>query len=240
MGKYTMNQENSHNILVVDDDATFRRGLHRLFSIIEGSGRFELVDAANGTEAEQAVKQGGVDCVLLDQNMPGGTGLQWLSRLLEANKDTAVIMVTGAGNEEIAVKAMQAGAMDYLVKGSITQENMLRAILNALKKIEMRKTIDEQNEQLLDAERHRVMVESLGAACHHLGQPATVISAYLEMLKQAETDTDKLEMLKNCLEAVRSMDEVLRKLNQIATYRSEPYVNCDSESDEDETRILSL
>ena len=76
--------------------------------------------------------------------MPGGDGSDWLPRILKEYPDVAIIMITGGGSEQVAAQVMREGAMDYLVKGDISTADMERALLNALEKMELRKTIAAQ------------------------------------------------------------------------------------------------
>ena len=214
----------THTILVVDDEPNFRNGMRRLFhSLQNDTMSFTVLEASGGEEALKVLKTGKVDCVLIDYHMPGGTGIQWIQRVREANRTIAVIMVTGVGNEQVAVEAMKNGASDYLVKGSITPETLLKTVLNAMQTVRMRLELEEQREKLIDAERQRVMIESLGAACHHLGQPVTVITGYLQLMQRAETSPERLEMLDSCLKAAEAMGDVLRRLQMVSEYRTEPY-----------------
>lgn len=79
-------------------------------------------------------------------------------------------------------------------------------------------------------ERNRVMMESIGSVCHHLGQPSTVILNSLEMLKRIdESDVEqRKELLELSLSAAESIGELLRELNDLRTYKSEIYANTDS------------
>ncbi len=219
-----MIEERTYVILLVDDDENFRRGLKRQFSLMKTDFAFEILESASGSEAVAVLEERQVDCVLIDYNMPGGSGLEWLSRIFEINSEQAIIMITGAGSEEIAVKAMKHGVMDYLVKGSIVPENLERAIVNTIEKINMRKTIAEQQKQLIEAERHRVMIESLGAACHHVSQPVTVINAYLELMKRQEKSEQLQEMIGDCMQAAEEVGQVLDRLREVSTYRTVPYL----------------
>ncbi len=219
-----MTEKRTHSILIVDDDASFRHGVKRQLSMVRAGPVFEAVEASSGAEAMEILKTRKMDCVLLDHGMPGGSGLDWLSKILQLGGHSAVIMVTGAGSEEIAVKAMKHGVMDYLVKGSITPESLEHAILNALEKIAMKKTIAVQQQKLLDAERHRVMIESLGAACHHVSQPVTVINAYLELMKRQEKSPELQDMINNCEEAAGRIGKILDRLREVSAYRTEPYL----------------
>ena len=213
----------TYTILVVDDEPNFQNSMKRLLHLMQDDATgFNVLGASGGEEALKLLSAETVDCVLMDYQMPGGSGTEWIRRIREVNNHVAVIMVTGLGSEQVAVEAMKSGATDYLVKGSITPENLLRTILTAVQTVEMKLALEKQREKLMDAERQRVMIESLGAACHHLGQPATVISAYLHLMKRAETSPERKEMIDNCLKAAESMGEILQKLQAVSEYRTEP------------------
>lgn len=80
-----------------------------------------------------------------------------------------------------------------------------------------------------EADRQRVMLESLGAACHHLGQPATVLLANLEMMQDSVRsragDVALKEMLKSSLEAIRRIGVVLHQLNSVNEYKTTVYAS---------------
>ncbi len=213
----------TYKILVVDDEERFRNSIKRLFRMMPGDITLEALEASNGRETVAVLEKTNVDCVLLDLYMPGGSGIEWIGRILEQFGDVAIVMVTGAGSEEAAVESMKQGATDYLVKGSILPENLQRAILNAVQKVRMRKQLKEQKLALIDAERQRVMIQSLGAACHHISQPATVIKTYLSMMKKTEKQPDMAEMIDNCLTAVDVIADILNRLRQASEYRTVPY-----------------
>ena len=79
-------------------------------------------------------------------------------------------------------------------------------------------------------ERNRVMMESIGSVCHHLGQPSTVILNSLEMLQRLDESEaeERKELLQMSLEAAEQIGDLLRELNDLRTYRSEAYANTDS------------
>lgn len=92
-----------------------------------------------------------------------------------------------------------------------------------------------------ETERQRVMLESLGAACHHLGQPATVLMANLGLIRSKVGDDDPMlsEMIDGSLVAIRRLGDTLHKLNCVNEYRTTAYMG-----DEDDTtthsRILDI
>ena len=92
------------------------------------------------------------------------------------------------------------------------------------------------------AERQRIMMESIGAACHHLGQPATVLLASLELLMR-KRDTDSSlneELLKSSVEAAESLRTMLHQLNDIAEYRTTPYIEGRTDAGYEGARILAV
>jgi methyl-accepting chemotaxis protein len=87
----------------------------------------------------------------------------------------------------------------------------------------MQQTIRSQADELVAAERQRVMIESLGAACHHIGQPATVLRLTIEsLLRRAGTDDEKVR-LQECADAAEAISDILEKLRSVGEYRVVPY-----------------
>src|SRR5262245_24640246 len=98
-------------ILIVDDDPQIRRVM---LMTLTGQG-YEAVDARSGEEALEKLRQTRVDLVLLDMNMPGMTGLE-TCRLIRAQSEVAIIMLTVRDAETDKVAALDAGADDYVTK----------------------------------------------------------------------------------------------------------------------------
>lgn len=79
-------------------------------------------------------------------------------------------------------------------------------------------------------ERSKVMMESIGTVCHHLGQPGTVILNSLELLKSLPPEDEKTreELINLSLEAAERIESLLRELNELRTYKAEKYAQSDS------------
>ncbi len=101
------------------------------------------------------------------------------------------------------------------------QHYMERIVKMAEDRIQM---IEKRHEVELEAERQRVMVESIGAMCHHVGQPATVMSMCLYRLKNNPPPQDVAVILAECETAFDSMADILDHLRDTARYSSEPYL----------------
>jgi len=99
-------------ILVVDDEVEVVRLLKNFLT----SKDYEVYTALNGSEAIACVKEVRPDIVLLDIIMPGIGGIDTLKEIKKIDPTTAVIMVTGLIDEELANKSIQLGAFDYITK----------------------------------------------------------------------------------------------------------------------------
>jgi two-component system KDP operon response regulator KdpE len=108
-------------ILVVDDEPQIRRVLRTTLSA-EG---YTIIEARDGTEAFERVRDAKPDLILLDMNMPGLDGLQ-TCREIRSDSEVPIIMLTVRSAEKDKVRALDAGADDYVVKPFGIQELLAR------------------------------------------------------------------------------------------------------------------
>ena len=101
-----------HKILIADDEKNIRQGLA---AALELDGH-EVILASDGDEAVLKFQKGDIDLVLSDLKMPGLDGEELLAKILEESPGTPIIILTGHGTIETAVKAMHLGAWDFLTK----------------------------------------------------------------------------------------------------------------------------
>lgn len=119
-------------ILITDDDVDLRE---LLFEAVSNWGYMADV-AKNGDEALRKLKTNKYDLVVCDLMMPGMDGLSLLKKVKEHNKDMLVIIITGYATIETAVKAIEAGAYDYIAKPFRLDEFMI-VIKNACEKLRL-------------------------------------------------------------------------------------------------------
>ncbi|MEZ4667648.1 MAG: PAS domain S-box protein [Anaerolineae bacterium] len=100
------------SILYVEDDPGSARLLQKRLT----SAGYNVDTAENGEIGLARANEQAYDVIIVDQNMPGLSGLQVIERLLKQPKPPVTIMLTASGNEGIAVEALKVGANDYLVK----------------------------------------------------------------------------------------------------------------------------
>lgn len=106
------NDQELHTILVVDDDTRFLNLMH---DVLLAQG-YRVLKAANGTSGVAMFQEQTPDLVFLDLSMPDMNGLQVLDAIQEINADAKVVVITAYGTVELAVAAMQQGAVDFVEK----------------------------------------------------------------------------------------------------------------------------
>jgi two-component system nitrogen regulation response regulator NtrX len=126
-------------VLIVDDEEGIRESLS---GILEDEG-YDVLTASSGEDALAITKDHIPDIVFLDVWLPEMDGIETLSRLKEMDTGIPVIMISGHGNIEIAVKATRLGAYDFLEK-PLSLEKVLITAKRALE----RKTLEEENRSL--------------------------------------------------------------------------------------------
>jgi len=117
-----------YNILIVDDEQSIRDSLTGIL-LDEG---FTPLTAATGEEALARLRDEKPDLILLDIWMPGMDGLETLTRIRDFHPEQLVLMMSGHGNIETAVRATKLGAHDFIEK-PLSLEKLLLSIQNALK-----------------------------------------------------------------------------------------------------------
>lgn len=120
-------------VLLIDDSADDRVLFRRILD--KTSLDVEVLEARDAEVGMQLLAERAIDCVVLDYHLGKSTGLDFLHSLSQRQspKLLPVIMLTGAGNETIAIDSLKAGATDYIVKHRMTPEALQRAIRHALK-----------------------------------------------------------------------------------------------------------
>lgn len=219
-------EKDKFTILVIDDNPADVESMRRILGEIEG-WKILLLDCTDArTGCAEALRRH-VDLILLGNLLGLENGLEVFHEIREGGCIVPVIMLTGHGNEEVAVEAIKAGVSDYLIKGRINPDSLRLVISTAVQKFELQQKIEEQSKALLEAERQRVMMESVGAACHHFAGPLTTVLSSMQILAEAEgiEEAEKRNMLQQCLKAAERMKMILNKFQEVREYRTRPFLD---------------
>lgn len=117
-------------VLVVDDSNTMRRIIINILTQMEIT---DVVQAADGVEAVDAVKKGDIDLVLMDWNMPNMSGIDALRAIRSEGHKMPVVMVTTEAEKERIIEALKSGATNYIVK-PFNQDVVITKINEVLKR----------------------------------------------------------------------------------------------------------
>ncbi len=142
--------QKSRIVLIVDDSPEDRE-LYRRYLQCDRQYSYTFLEATLGGQGLELCYKHQPDAVLLDYRLPDLDGLEFLARLQSFTQQSylPVIMVTGHGNQAIAVQAMKAGAQDYLVKDQITPERLQIAVNGTIETVQLRT----QLQQCIERER---------------------------------------------------------------------------------------
>jgi two-component system nitrogen regulation response regulator NtrX len=170
-------------VLVVDDE----RNITRTLSNILQTEEFDVVTAPTFAEARRLADNPGLDVVLLDVKLPDGDGLELLQYFARQRPDVAVVMMSGHGTIETAVRATKTGAYDFLEK-PISLEKLLITVENAKKF----KKVSAENERLkVEAGERPQMVWSSPAMVELMARAQTVAPTGGWVLITGENGTGK-------------------------------------------------
>lgn len=194
------------SILIVDDNPDDREMIRRALADVPGIVLPipEAVDEASCLKRIRGDRP--IDCVLLDYSLPGRDGLKVLRSILDLDASVAVVMITGQGDEHIAVQAIKRGAQDYLSKDMMSRDLLRRAIANATERARMQEKIRKQQESLQSFAH--VLVHDLRAPLRTVQRAITMLSEDLP----ADVLSENTEMLDFAAQGARRMDQLIMAL----------------------------
>ena len=140
-------------LLIVEDDLRSAYSLRELLASSDNP-HFVIHHVTTAAGACEAVLAGGVDVVILDLGLPDATDLEALRRLEECVNEIPVIVLTGRGDETLAADALHHGAEDYLLKGAIDHDSLLRSIRYAVERHRGVRDLARVKKELENANRH--------------------------------------------------------------------------------------
>jgi FixJ family two-component response regulator len=163
-------------VFVVDDDPSVREGLDSLFRSIK------LAVQTFGTAEEflRFKRPDAPGCIVLDVRLPGLNGLDFQDELVESNVDLPVVFITGHGDVTMSVRAIKAGAVDFLMK-PFRHQDLIDAIYSAIERHRLRRKAEatalelSNRFALLTSRERQVMLEVVG------GRPNKQIAARLKI-----------------------------------------------------------
>ena len=208
--------------LLIVDDNTADRELFRSQLDADVDRSYHVEDARSADEAMALLSEQDFDCILLDYRLPGMSGLDFLQVLQSTSKtaSTPVIVATGSGDENIAVKCLRKGAVDYLPKENITENALQRSIGNAIVQAEMQRTIEEKTNRLAEVNsklrtRNEEIERFYHTVSHEIKTPLTATREFIAIVLDGLTgklNSKQEEMLSH---ALAGCDDIAKQFNDL-------------------------
>jgi len=193
-------------ILVVDDEPGIRSGVSRIlrnfrvdYPFMEEAFDFEVFEAPTGEAGIEIIENNQPDILLLDNKLPGIQGIEVLEYVRKKQYNIIVVMITSYASLELAVKATNDGASDFIPK-PFTPQELRSSIENITKKIFLKKmtaTLKDTGKQ--------IRFQFLSVLSHELKAPLNAIEGYLKMAKERQLG-EKIEDYDTIFD--RSLDRV--------------------------------
>lgn len=175
------------HVLVVDDDPVDLELTRRLLT---SSTRmhFTMETASHLRQAIQMLRSGKHDVLLLDLNLPGSHGLATLDVVRAETGELPIVVVSGHSDEETALRSLDHGAQDYLIKGNVTSEMLVNAMRYAIQRQQLlqeitnaKELLEKKNQRL--AELYQTAHRFVDNVSHEFRTPLTVIKEFTSLIR---------------------------------------------------------
>jgi len=213
-----MAEPDDHRILLVDDEA----GIRTVLGIALTDSGYAVTTAENGEDALAKFRQLRPPIVLTDIKMPDMDGIELLQQIKAESADTEVIMFTGHGDMELAIKSLKYDATDFVTK-PINEEVLEIALKRARERIAMRhqiraytqnleRLVDEKARQLIEAERMAAVGQTVAELSHTIKNIANALKGSIFVLGKG-IELDEKEYL---LQGWRMVEENVEKIKNLS------------------------
>ncbi len=203
-------------VLVVDDEPGIRSGVARIlrnfhvtYPFMDEDYTYEVLEAATGEEGIEIMERENPDIMLLDNKLPGMQGVEVLEYVRRTNHEIIVAMITSYASVDIAVKATNDGATDFIPKPFTPQE--LKSSIEQITKQQYLKRITHQ----LDEEGKKIRYQFLSVLSHEMKAPLNAIEGYLQMMKERQLGDmvdDYASPIERSLQRIQSMRNLIMDL----------------------------
>ncbi len=211
-------------LLVVDDEPGIRAGAERVlrnFSVgypfMEEEFTYEIIEAETGERAIEIIESTPIDIMLLDNKLPGIDGIEVLEYVKNKEYDISVMMITSYASLDLAVKATNMGAFNFVPKPFTPQE--LRTSIENITKNLFLKRMTRQMRQ----EGKQNQFQFLSVLSHELKSPINAVEGYIKIMleKQAGDSIDDYKvMLVRSIERLKGMRTLILDLLDLTRIES--------------------
>ncbi|MFC2096233.1 ATP-binding protein [Bacteroidota bacterium] len=213
------------NVMVVDDEPGIRSGVSRIlndftvsYPFMDADIGFNIIEVGTGEEAVGKIKSDPIDIVLLDNKLPGIQGTEVLEFINENKPEILVMMITSYASLELAVKATNNGAHDFIPK-PFTPQELKSSLENVSKHLFLRGMTRKMNK-----EGKEIRYQFLSVLSHELKAPLNAIEGYLNLMQDKEAGesiADYEQMIDRSLQRIKGMRNLIMDLLDLTKIRLE-------------------
>jgi signal transduction histidine kinase len=191
-------------VLLIEDDPEDALLLREMLAR-GGNARFKLECTDRLQTGLERLAKGGTDVLLLDLSLPDSLGLDTVHKVHARASDVPIVVLTGLDDEALAIKAVREGAQDYLIKGQVDGNLLVRSIRYAMERHRLLEELERSRQRQL-----QLKDQFLSHVSHELRSPLTTIQQFVTIL---------LDGLAGNLtpEQREYMEIALRNTNQLGT-----------------------
>lgn len=211
-------------VLIVDDEPGIRSGIRRIltnysvdFPFLEEEFTCELTEAGSGEEAISIIDSKPIDLILLDNKLPGMDGIEVLEYINKKQYDASVMMITSYASLELAIKATNNGAYNFVPK-PFTPIELKSAMENIIKHLYLKRMT-----RKLQHEGKQIRFQFLSVLSHELKSPINAVEGYLRIMQERQVG-DSLDdyqvMIDRSLERIKGMRTLIMDLLDLTKLES--------------------
>ncbi|HBS85302.1 MAG: hypothetical protein A2W91_15970 [Bacteroidetes bacterium GWF2_38_335] len=211
-------------VLVVDDEPGIRSGIERIlrtfsvgFPFLAEDFSFDIIEAGSGEKAIEIINAEKMDIVLLDNKLPGIYGIDVLEYINKNQPDISVMMITSYASLDLAVKATNNGAYNFMPK-PFTPQELKASIESITKHLFLKRMTKKMNET-----GKQIRFQFLSVLSHELKSPLNAIDGYLKIMKDkqvGENIEDYMVMIDRSMERIKGMRTLIMDLLDLTKIES--------------------
>jgi DNA-binding response OmpR family regulator len=214
-------------ILIVDDDVALLQALPRTVNLRMPEATVET--CSSGRNALEVLQTQQYDAIVSDIRMPDIDGLTLLAKIHELQPDIPVLLITGHGEHELAIRALRGGAYDYMLK-PIERDSFIAALLRAIQTFRLHRKVEEQQQtlelhtrslEITVQRRTQELIEAneikdkvLGLVSSELKLPLTLLKNIAHLLQNKNEEANTAEKVSQGIAEIEQSIENIERLIQ--------------------------
>jgi DNA-binding response OmpR family regulator len=205
---------NDYAVLLVDD-SKFNR---KIVSDMLRELKFKLYEAEDPIQAEEIIKDHAIDLILLDNEMPHKTGVQWCKELRASEEYENISIISVSATKDISLTFLKAGANDFIHK-PFTKEEVMVKVKQQLRRVDLERELKNhiEKEKALNHQKNIL----LGTAAHDIRNPIAAVISFLSLIQENKYDDEDTNfVIDNCYSSAESALELLNEILDVSNISS--------------------